>query len=160
MTNQPHSPQQQAPSPVAIPAPVPAPPPIQQLTYATPPVGRTDLRTIAIRQRVIICCVLAYIVAVVMQIVIPPPFNALASLLVLAAGITGAVFVFMLAIALYNTGAGVVLGILTLIPLIGLIVLLIINGKATTVLREHGLQVGLMGAKLDQIPGAGQVPIR
>ena len=33
------------------------------------------------------------------------------------------------------------------IPLIGLIVLLVINGKATKLLRENGYKVGLMGAK-------------
>jgi hypothetical protein len=41
-----------------------------------------------------------------------------------------------------------VLGVLALIPLVGLIVLLIVNGKATKILREHGVRVGLMGAKL------------
>src|SRR5260221_11674597 len=41
------------------------------------------------------------------------------------------VFVFMLAIKLYNTALGIVLGLLTLVPLINLIVLLVMNGKAT-----------------------------
>jgi hypothetical protein len=65
--------------------------------------------------------------------------------------ITAAVFIFMLAISLYNTGVGVLLGILTLIPLIGLLVLLVVNSKATKLLREHGLKVGLMGAKLPKV---------
>ena len=33
----------------------------------------------------------------------------------------------------YSTGLGIVLGLLTLIPCVGLIVLLIVNGKATSV---------------------------
>ena len=78
-----------------------------------------------------------------------------AGLAVLAAAITGAVFVFMLALAVYNNATGIVLGLLTLIPLIGLIVLLIVNGKATAILRAHGIRVGLMGAKTSQIPQAG-----
>jgi hypothetical protein len=45
---------------------------------------------------------------------------------------------------------GVLLGILTLIPLIGLIVLLVINGKATKVLRANGHRVGLLGASLSE----------
>lgn len=152
MSNSPTIPPQHA-------TPIPAPPPVQQLAYATPVVGRTDLRTIAIRQRGIMYCVLAYLFGAIAQIFIPTPFNALPALVVLAAMITGAVFVFMLAIALYNTGVGIALGVLTLIPLVGLIVLLIVNGKATSILREHGIKVGLMGAKLDQIPSAGHVPI-
>lgn len=48
-------------------------------------------------------------------------------------------------------GLGIVLGILTLIPCIGLIVLLVINGKATGVLRENGIGVGLLGANLSKL---------
>jgi hypothetical protein len=66
--------------------------------------------------------------------------------------VTAAVFVFMLAMAVYSTGPGVVLGILTLIPLIGLIPLLIVNGKATNILRAHKIKVGLMGANPNDVP--------
>ena len=82
-----------------------------------------------------------------------------AAVLGFAVSVTAAVFVFMLALALYNTGAGVVLGILTLVPLVGLIVLLIINGKATNTLRHHGIHVGLMGARASEIPAPGAVPL-
>jgi hypothetical protein len=105
-------------------------------------------------------CILGYLVGGVLQFVTPPPFGILFSLIVLGAAITGAVFVFMLSIAIYSTGLGIFLGILTLIPLVGLIVLLIVNGKATKILREHGIRVGLMGADAKQIPAPGQVPIR
>jgi hypothetical protein len=46
---------------------------------------------------------------------------------------------------------GVVLGILTLIPCIGLIALLIINGKATAVLKNHGIKVGFFGARASDV---------
>jgi hypothetical protein len=68
----------------------------------------------------------------------------------------------MLAIGIYNTALGIVLGILTLVPLVlgiltlvplvGLLVLLAVNNKATTILRSHGLKVGLLGADPKQIP--------
>jgi len=45
----------------------------------------------------------------------------------------------------------VLLGILTLIPCIGLIVLLVVNGKATGILKQNGIKVGLLGANLSQI---------
>jgi hypothetical protein len=130
----------------------------QQLGYAPPP-PRTDLRTIAVRQRVIMWCILAYIVLIFGQFAFPPELRLIPALLAMAASVTAAVFVFMLAIALYNTGAGIVLGLLTLVPLVGLIVLLIINNKATNTLRQHGIKVGLMGADPRQIPAPGQVPL-
>ena len=102
--------------------PPPAIPPM--LSYATP-APRNDLRVIATRQRAIMA---------------------------LGAVITGAVFVFMLSLAIYSTAVGILLGILTLIPLLGLLVLLMVNGKATTLLRQHGIRVGLMGADPSQIP--------
>ena len=137
------------------------PVPAQALDYAPPPSG-VDLRTIAVRQRGIMFCILAYIVLVLGQFLFPPEVRPIVGLLALAASITAAVFVFMLALALYNTAAGIVLGILTLIPLVGLIVLLVINGKATNTLRRHNIRVGLLGADAKQIPAPGtvQVPTR
>jgi hypothetical protein len=137
----------------------PPPGPPQALNYAPPPAG-TDLRTIALRQRAIMLCILAYIAAMLLQFAFPPEVRWVVSVLALAVSITAAVFVFMLALALYGTGTGIVLGILTLVPLVGLIVLLIINGKATNTLRRHGIRVGLMGANPKHLPAAGQVPIR
>lgn len=134
-----------------------APPqiPPSQLNYATPLPG-PDLRKIAFQQRVIIYCILAYIVVVVLRFVVPSTLQLLVLVpLGLAATITAAVFVFMLAISLHNVAAGVTLGILTLIPLVGLIVLLILNSTATKLLQSHGIKVGLLGADLNQIPPAG-----
>ena len=144
-----------------VPPPIPPqqPYPPQSLGYAPPPAG-VDLRTIAVRQRVIMYCILAYLVLIVGQFALPPELRLIPALLALAVSITAAVFVFMLALALYNTGTGILLGILTLIPLVGLIVLLTINGKATNVLRQHGIRVGLMGADPNQIPAPGTVPYR
>ena len=132
----------------------PVPPP---LAYATPGSGdpmRAKLRTIAIRQRVLIFCILGYIALVVMQLAVPPSVAFVVGLAAVGVSLTAAVFVFMLALTVYNTGIGIVLGILTLIPLIGLIVLLVINSKATGILRQYGINVGLMGADMEQVPSA------
>lgn len=142
----------QSPPPHAAPPPPPLAAPTP-LNYAPP--ARNDLREIAKRQRAIMICILIYIIAVIGQFILPPELRIIVSIAILAVMVTATVFVFMLAIALYSTGVGIVLGILTMVPLVGLIVLLIVNGKATNVLREHGIQVGLMGARLDQIPEAG-----
>ena len=49
-------------------------------------------------------------------------------------------------VKVYGTGLGIFLGILCLVPLIGLIVLLAVNGKETRVLKQNGIKVGLLGA--------------
>ena len=66
-------------------------------------------------------------------------------------GLIGLVLVFLLATKVYGTALGVLLGILTLVPCVGLIVLLIVNGKATSVLRQNGHRVGLLGADLSKL---------
>jgi hypothetical protein len=42
--------------------------------------------------------------------------------------------------------------ILSLIPFFGMIFLLIVNGRATRVLRRNNIRVGLLGANPSQIP--------
>jgi len=114
-------------------------------------VGGNDLRAIAGYQKGILLCILIYLAAVAAQFVLPPEVRLLLLIGVLAVGVVATVFVFLLATKVYSTGAGIVLAILTLVPLVGLIVLLMINGKATGVLKQHGIQVGLLGARISDI---------
>ena len=113
--------------------------------------SREDLKRVAKYQKGILVCILIYLVAVIGQFAIPAEARAIIGLGVLVIGLVGTVFVFLLAIKVYNTGVGVLLGILTLVPCIGLIVLLVVNGKATAVLKQNGIKVGLLGANLSQI---------
>lgn len=112
---------------------------------------RDDLRSVAQSQKGILVCILIYLVAVFGQFAFPPEVRPIVGIGVLLVGLVGAVFVFMLAIKVYGTGLGVVLGILSLIPCVGLLVLLIVNGKATGVLQQNGIKVGLLGANMSQI---------
>ena len=113
--------------------------------------NREDLRTTAKHQKAIIICILIQIVAFVVQIGAPPQVRPLLSLLFLGIGLVGTVFVFLLAMKIYSTGMGIFLGILSIIPCIGLLVLLVVNSKATGVLKENGVTVGLLGAKMSDI---------
>ncbi len=110
-------------------------------------VEQLNIREIAMRQKAVLICILIYLVAVVAQFALPPELRLFLGLGVLVVIVVATVFVFLLATKLYGTGLGIVLGILTLIPLLGLLVLLIVNAKATSTLREHGIKVGLLGAK-------------
>jgi predicted RNA-binding Zn-ribbon protein involved in translation (DUF1610 family) len=111
---------------------------------------RQNLYSVALYQKIIIWCILAYFIAVIAQFAIPEESRLLLALAVVPVVLLAAVFVFMLALQVYSTGAGILLGILTLIPLIGLITLLIISQKATGLLNQAGYQVGLIGASLSQ----------
>ncbi len=129
--------------------------------YEPPPAGasvrgvlsgrREDLASVAKYQKGILVCILAYFALVACQFALPPELRLILVLGASALGITSTVFVFLLAIKVYGTGAGIVLGILTLVPCVGLIVLLLVNGKATAILKENGIRVGLLGANLSEI---------
>ena len=51
-----------------------------------------------------------------------------------------------------ETGAKIFCMFLMFIPLVNLMTLLILNGKATRALRDAGIKVGLMGAKIADLP--------
>jgi hypothetical protein len=112
---------------------------------------RADLRSIATYQKGIIFCILFNLIAFACQFVLP---DALRIFLFVGFGglsIVATVFVFLLATKVYSTGTGIVYAILTFIPLIGLVMLLLINGKATKILKSHGIRVGLLGATMSDL---------
>ena len=110
-----------------------------------------DLRSVARLQKGVLVCILVYIIALSGQFLLPPETRALLGIGLLLVGLVGAVFVFLLALKLYGTGLGILFGMLSLIPFIGLFVLCGINGKTTSVLRANGVKVGLLGAKLSDV---------
>lgn len=120
---------------------------------------REDLRSVALYQKAIMICILCYIVALVAQVFlqinaksgVSAVLSLIVGLLALAVVLTGVVFTFLLAIKVYNVAIGIILGIGTMIPCIGLIVLLAVSNRATAILRENGIQVGFLGADLNTI---------
>ena len=131
---------------------------MEENPYQSPPVEaevvgvlsgqREDLRRVATYQKGTLFCILIYFFAIVGQFLLPEPLRPLLGLGVLGLGVVGTVFVFLLATKVYSTGLGILLGILTLIPCIGLIALLVVNSKATKVLQKNGIKVGLLGARM------------
>ena len=113
--------------------------------------SRADLKSVVQYQKGILVCILIYLIAMICQFAMPVELRPIIGLGVLVIGLVGTVLVFLLAIKVYSTGVGVLLGILTLIPCISLIVLLVVNGKATGILKQNGIKVGLLGANLSQI---------
>ena len=117
-----------------------------------------DLKSVAKFQKGLLFSILLQLIAVISsfsysisQFIPPNNFDSIVILLVLVGGMSGTFFVFSLAIKVYSPLAGVLLGMLTLIPCIGLIILAAVNGKATSILKQNGIKVGFLGAKLSQI---------
>ncbi len=110
-------------------------------------INAEDIKLIAFRQKVILVCILIYLSAVAGQSMIPVGISLILGIPVGIVIIVAAVFIFLLATKLYGAVVGIFLGILTLIPLVGLFVLLIVNGKTTKMLKENGVDVGLLGAR-------------
>lgn len=113
--------------------------------------SREDLRRVASYQKGILVCILIYLIAMFGQFALPPELRVLVSGGVIVVGLVGTVFVFLLAMKVYSTVVGILLGILALVPCLGLLILLMVNGKATAVLKQNGIRVGLLGADLSQV---------
>jgi hypothetical protein len=122
------------------------------LSYATPPMPSEDIRRIATRQRTMMYCLLAYVIFAIGSVVAPRQVAPFVVIAAFAMSIAASVFVFMLAIQLFGKGTGIVLGIGALILYLGLIPMLVVNQRATKVLKENGIPVGFMGANLSMLP--------
>jgi predicted RNA-binding Zn-ribbon protein involved in translation (DUF1610 family) len=112
-----------------------------------------DLKQIASYQRGVILCILVQFLAYIAYGALSrvnPIMAAIPSLVVLGAVIAGVVFAVLLAVRVYSTGAGIAMGILAIVPCLGLIMLLIINQAATKKLTENGIKVGFLGANMSQ----------
>ncbi|HTN75630.1 MAG TPA: hypothetical protein VL096_10300 [Pirellulaceae bacterium] len=135
--------------------------------YESPPVvkevvginggQRADLRTVAQYQKGIMYCILANIVLFVGNMVARGGGEGLSIVaygflaIYICVGLIQLALIVMLSTKVYNIGVGIIAGVLSFVPCVGLIILLIVNQKATSVLQSNGIKVGLMGADMSQL---------
>ncbi|HLA83780.1 MAG TPA: hypothetical protein VJL29_03220 [Thermoguttaceae bacterium] len=129
-------------------------PPIEAEVIGVRSGRREDLKPVAFYQKGIQICILFYLVFYAVTFAVPPMWRFIPAIGVIGVAITGFVFVILLAMKVYSPVLGILLGLLTLLPCLGLLSLLIVNGKATAVLRENGIRVGLLGASLWEVEEA------
>lgn len=126
-----------------------------------------DVLAVARYQRYLILCILVYMASVGVQVAVT--FGAMGainnqqaapaisgvmlavSIGVLLAWLCGAVCVLLLAMKVYQPVVGVLLCVLALIPCVGLLILLLVNSRATKIIRDNGYSVGLLGANVAEI---------
>lgn len=117
------------------------------------------ISTIADRQRILLLCILATILAGPFLLLIMSIDPSLFWLSVLVLDVGCIIIAMNLSFACYEEKAvGALLSILTVLPLIGWIFVVVINGKATSILEANGLKVGLLGAKQVGIQQSTIVP--
>jgi hypothetical protein len=112
---------------------------------------REDLVAVARYQKGVLVCILLNILTIFARLLVPPDVAILLTLAMFVVGLAGTIFVVLLAMKVYSTLAGIVVGVLSLVPCINLLVLLIVNGKATSILKRNGIKVGLLGANPSEI---------
>lgn len=110
-----------------------------------------DLRAIASSQRLIMFAIVGYFALLVFAGVLRPRNIPGATMVVgfiaIATVLCGLFGIIRLAANLYrSTLVGILNGVVMFLPLIGLFVLVILNMRATRILKKHGIRVGLMGA--------------
>ncbi len=137
----------------------------------TPPVSapadlpRSDadlqrLHGIAVSQRRVMLCVLGYLGLVIGSLFFGGSESAtmVVGLIGLIIVIAGLVSVVQLAYRIKSTTAAVIVGVLSLIPLVGLITLLVVNGWASKELKKAGFRIGLLGASPGKVLEAMAAP--
>jgi len=67
---------------------------------------------------------------------------------VLAGHAAIAIYIFLLARRLYNTGIGILLAFLAIVPCVNLLIAFMVNQRVNGYLQDNGYEVGLFGAKV------------
>ncbi|KRE82914.1 hypothetical protein ASG75_15350 [Rhodanobacter sp. Soil772] len=110
---------------------------------AAPVANEAGIEQVASAQKLIIYSILAYVAGAAARIFLGP----VGLLVVVCAALVGLVGTFRLCSGLgYSMATRVILIVLMFVPLVSLIVLLVLNAKATGKLRAAGYRVGLLGA--------------
>jgi hypothetical protein len=127
-----------------------APPRVTDIAVGVKSGRREDVRSVAVAQKAIMVCIILQLLGSASRFVVPPQYLLYVLIAILCILLASTVSVFFLAMKVFNVGLGIVYGIGALIPCIGLIVLLVVNQKATKILRDNGHEVGFFGADLSK----------
>lgn len=119
---------------------------------------REDLRLIALYQRIILICIgLLFVLYIGAYLVLSKTTPDTFLIVVFAVGVpitlvvlTSVVTTFLLSVKVYHPVVGVLLSIFVMLGCFGLLVLFLINQRATAILNKNGITVGFFGASQSQ----------
>ena len=112
---------------------------------------KSTLVLIAKRQRTLLIVFFIYILVVGASSAVTPDLKPLVQLLILPIMVLIIIFTARLSFKLYGKIGASILTLLSIIPLINLIVVLIVNSKASKLIKKNGFRVGLIGASVKEI---------
>jgi len=119
------------------------------------PAEREKLRRVARYQRWVLYALLGQILVYVLMLLLYGAgfygTGGAISYLFLPLAIFSMVAIFLLGKELIHVALAAICTVLMILPCISLLVLLVINGRATRLLQQHGVKVGLMGANPNTI---------
>lgn len=105
------------------------------------------LKFIAAIQKALIIFIAGRVIGVIIALSLPIEIGPFVFIATYFIAILSTITVILLAIQVFGVVQAILYGFLSLIPCIGLIVLLQVNGEATNILQSNGIKVGLFGAK-------------
>lgn len=108
----------------------------------------THLRAVARYQKNVLLCILANVGNIVLAMALPKALMAVVVLGSLAVWVASVVCIVFLAKTVYNLAFAIFCALCSFVPLLGLVMLVVVNGRATRILRKAGLKVGLLGVDL------------
>jgi len=111
------------------------------------PAVAQKLEYVAKSQRLLLHTLLVYLGLIVCMFIVPASAVIIIQFFALAAAIIMVFTVANIATKVFNIFSGVILALLMLVPLINLLILGVVNGRATKLLRENGYDVGVLGAR-------------
>jgi hypothetical protein len=125
---------------------------------------RERIDRIARNQRMILLVLLAYMFAAWLASAAAGPgahtgAQLAFGMVVLCTVIASLVFAVRLANALHGPGTAAVYAVLLLVPLVNLITLLVLNGRATRELKAAGLHVGFLGVSSSELDAWASRPL-
>ncbi len=109
-----------------------------------------DLRSLAVAQKAVITCIALYLAGIIANAFIPLEYRLYFLIGFAILGLTAMISVVLLAMKVYSPVTGIIYGLGTIIPCFGLIILFVINRKATQTLEQNGHHVGFFGADLSK----------
>jgi pheromone shutdown protein TraB len=114
------------------------------------PSDREKLRRVARYQQWVLYALLSQILIYASIVFLQgagfPGMAQLMAIVFLPVGLFSMAAVFLLAKQLLHVVIAVICTLLMVVPCISLLVLLVVNGRATKFLQQHGVKVGFMGA--------------
>lgn len=130
---------------------------------AAPPIAgeesKKHVRAVGKAQRLVNIALLFYLLFIPINIGMSRAAGNLGGAVILLVSIVLlCMFVFIvfsvvrLAHALHGTGHAILYGLAMFVPFLGFLLLLILNSRATTLMRNYGIKVGLLGAKPKDLP--------